>query len=94
MAWIGSNKNPEVVHLTDDQMDMLGELADSGNEYWESVQRFILQTKNRELSSLSDAQRDWYYTITASLDRELNFKEARVAFGEDSDQYKHERKRR
>lgn len=95
-AWIGDekeNREPGAVRLTNEQMDMLGELADSGNEYWEKVQGFILRMKNRELSSLSDAQVDWYYNISASLNREIDLREARIAFGEDSEQFRAEKRR-
>lgn len=91
-AWIGQ-EDTEKVSLTDEQMGMLCELADSGAEYWEKVQGFILQNKDRDVNELTLKQQDWYYVIKASIDREIDLREAKLAFGEDSEQYKHERKR-
>jgi len=91
MTWHGSKHN-ETVHLSEDQWEMLHKLAED-SEYWTRALSFVSQVQGRGLDSLTPAQLDWYHNIDASLMREIDFEEARIAFGEDSDQYKRERRR-
>jgi len=88
MTWCGSGTAPPGrVFMNDEKWDLLAQLAEDG-DYWSKAQDFMKSVHGRELSSMSDKQVDWYHNIDASLDRELNLREAKVAFGEDSEQAK------
>jgi hypothetical protein len=76
-----NSDNTSQVYLTDAQTSMLEELSPT-SDYWTKSHDFIHQVLGREICSLSQSQLNWYYNIKASLDREIEFDEARVAFNE------------
>jgi len=89
MTWAGSSDAPSGrVFLSDPKWDLLAELAED-SEYWSKAQDFMKQVHGRELSSMSNKQADWYYNIDAALGKELQLKEAKEVWGEDSEQAKH-----
>ncbi len=76
------------VQLSEEKQVLLAELANT-SEYWSKAQDFTKQVNGRELSSMTDRQVDWYHSIDAGFDRELQLKEAKDAFGEYAEQAKH-----
>lgn len=90
MTWHGSDKSQQgKVCLNDEKQTLLAELAED-SEYWSKAQDFFKQVEGFELSSLTDRQEDWYYIISATLDKEHNAREAKIAFGALSEQAMHE----
>lgn len=79
-----SQEHLEQVSLTDEQMLMLESLR-VDNHYWSKAYDFIKNILGREVSSLREAQRNWYYVILASINREIDFSEARKAFSDEHD---------
>ncbi len=75
------------VFMSDEKWDLLAQLAED-SDYWNTAQDFAKQVHGRELSSMSDKQVDWFHNIEAALGREFYLKEAKEAFGEDSEQAK------
>ena len=87
-GWLGVNGDTTgKVELGDEKWNLLAELADA-SEYWSKAHDFLKSVQDREFSSLSHRQVDWYYSIDASLDKELQLREAREAFGKHSEQAK------
>ena len=72
------------VSLSDDKWDLLAELAES-DDYWSKAQEFMKQVHGRGLSSMSDKQVEWYYNIDAALGKQLQYNEAKEAWGERSE---------
>lgn len=88
MSWLGSKEVPQSkVQLSDEMWDLLAELAE-GNDYWSEAHDFMKSIHGRELSFMSEKQVDWFYNIESSLGRELQLREAKEAWGEDSEQAK------
>lgn len=88
MTW-GGNGSVQTgrVFMSDDKWDMLAQLAED-SDYWSKAQDFAKSVHGRELSSMSDKQVEWYYNIDAALGKQLQYKEAKEAWGEDSEQAK------
>ena len=88
MTWPNpGNASQGSIQLSDEKWTILAELADA-SEYWSKAHGFLLQHNGRELSSMTDRQVDWYYSIGAALDRELQMREAREVWGVDGEQAK------
>ena len=83
MTWIGSIPFEEL-SMTENMIILLEELAED-SEYWRSASSFIHQVKDRELSTLSDSQRDWIGGIMATLTVELDRRTAKDVFGPDAE---------
>ena len=88
MTWPSSNTVPPgKILLSDEKWDILAKLAED-DDYWSKAQDFMKSIHGRELSSISNKQADWYHNIDATLDRELQLKEAKEVWGEDSKEAK------
>lgn len=84
MTWLGSTRTQAGrATLSKEQGAMLAKLAED-SEYWKTAHNFMKGIVGHELSSLSVKQLDWYNTIEASLDAEIDRKTARELFGEQS----------
>lgn len=80
MVWHGASRTQGgKALLTDDQWLMLAKLA-KDSEYWKTANNFMKGIRGHELTSLSVKQLDWYYTIEARLDVEINKQTAREVF--------------
>ena len=85
MTWPSpSDDSSEKILFSDEKWDILAKLAEGG-DYWSKAQDFMKSIHGRELSSISDKQADWYHNIDAALDKELQLKEAKEVWGEDSE---------
>ncbi len=80
--WVGSTPFQEI-GMDDDKLELMKELAEDNN-YWKGSLGFFRQVASRKLSSLTDKQRDWLYSIEASLSKELSKREGVEAFSEDA----------
>jgi len=81
-VWIGTPKNNiQKVDLSEDQWSMLERLSQSDSEYWMTAHDFITRNNGRALSSLTQAQYNWFCELDASLDVELWRREGRIAWG-------------
>lgn len=81
MVWHGIAKSKiDKAVLTDDQWFIMIKLAED-SEYWKTADKFMKSIEGRWLGSLTKKQVDWYYSIDATLDVEINRREARIAFG-------------
>ena len=81
MVWHGTSKSQsDKAFLTDDQWLMLAKLAED-SEYWETANGFMNGINGCLLSFLSTKQLEWYDTIDAQLNVEVNRREGRIAFG-------------
>ncbi len=67
--------------MTQIKMDMMTILAED-DDYWKTALQFVKSTSGRKFATLSVKQQDWVENIVASLDVEINRKEAREAFNE------------
>ncbi len=83
-----SNTVPDgKVFMSDEKWDLLAQLAED-SDYWNTAQDFAKQVHGRELSSMSDKQVYWFQNSEAALGREFYYREAKEAFGADSEQAK------
>lgn len=81
VTWLGSTKTPAGrATLSKKQWAILAKLA-GDSEYWKTSQSFMRGINGHELSSLSEKQLDWYNTIEASLNVEIDRKTTREVFG-------------
>lgn len=84
--WVGTPKSRiSIVALSDDQWKTLIRLRDAGVEYWITAHDFICSNNGRALSSLTNKQLNWFYEIDATLDREVDRHEGRIAWGKEPD---------
>ena len=85
MVWHGTSKTQAgKAILTDDQWLIMAKLAED-SEYWESANGFMKSIDGRWLTSLSVKQAEWYNSIDAGLEVEVNRREGRIAFGLESE---------
>ncbi len=85
MTWPSSSDAPSgKILFSDEKWDILAKLAED-SDYWSKAQDFMKSIHGRELSSVSDKQADWYYSIDTALEKELQLKEAKEVFGERSE---------
>lgn len=80
--WVGSTPFQEI-GMDVEKLDLMKELA-VDNAYWKSSLGFFKQVASRKLSSLTDKQRTWLFSIEASLSDELNKRGAEDTMSEGS----------
>jgi len=77
-SWVGATPFKEV-GMTQDKIELMKELAED-SEYWASALKFFNSVASRKLTSLTVRQRDWLFSIEASLSDELNKMAAKEVF--------------
>lgn len=73
MTWIGISSGTKggKVTLSDRQWQILKYLAEYSS-YWAGANTFMSQMKDKELSTLTSKQYDWFMQIDAELNDEIN----------------------